>query len=58
MSLPAQRVEMIPVEKITVVNPRLRNKKVFQGIVENIADIGLKRPITVTPDVAGSGSHG
>ncbi|KTE75070.1 MULTISPECIES: plasmid partitioning protein RepB C-terminal domain-containing protein [unclassified Sphingopyxis] len=48
MSLPAQRVEMIPVENITVVNPRLRNKKVFQGIVENIADIGLKRPITVT----------
>ncbi|WP_447750855.1 plasmid partitioning protein RepB C-terminal domain-containing protein [Sphingopyxis fribergensis] len=39
---------MIPIEKITVVNPRLRSKKVFQGIVENIADIGLKRPITVT----------
>ena len=39
---------MIPVEKITVVNPRLRSKKVFQGIVDNIADIGLKRPITVT----------
>ncbi|WP_439567194.1 ParB N-terminal domain-containing protein [Sphingopyxis sp.] len=48
MALPAQRVEMIPIDRITVVNPRIRNKKVFQGIVENIAEIGLKRPITVT----------
>ena len=48
MALPAQRVEMIPIDRITIVNPRLRNKKVFRGIVENIADIGLKRPITVT----------
>lgn len=48
MALPAQRVEMIPIDRITVVNPRLRNKKIFNGIVENISDIGLKRPITVT----------
>lgn len=46
--MPAQRVEMIPIDRITVVNPRLRNKKVFKGIVENIAEVGLKRPITVT----------
>ncbi|MBL0000914.1 MAG: ParB N-terminal domain-containing protein [Sphingomonadales bacterium] len=39
---------MIPIDRITVVNPRLRNKKVFKGIVENIAEVGLKRPITVT----------
>lgn len=48
MALPAQRVEMIPIDRITVVNPRLRNKKVFKSIVENIAEVGLKRPITVT----------
>lgn len=48
MALPAQRVEMIPIDRITIVNPRLRNKKVFKGIVDNISDIGLKRPITVT----------
>lgn len=48
MALPAQRVEMIPINRITIVNPRLRNKKIFKGIVENIAEIGLKRPITVT----------
>lgn len=48
MALPAQLVEMIPIDRITIVNPRLRNKKTFKGIVDNIADIGLKRPITVT----------
>lgn len=42
-------VEMIPIEKIRIINPRVRNKKVFAGIVDNIAAIGLKRPVTVTP---------
>lgn len=45
---PAQRVEMIPIDRITVVNPRVRNQRVFSEIVENIAQVGLKRPITVT----------
>ena len=45
---PAQRVEWIPIERIQVLNPRIRNKRVFKEIVENIAKIGLKRPITVT----------
>ena len=48
MARPAQRVEMIPIDRITIVNPRLHSKKIFKGIVENIAEIGLKRPITVT----------
>lgn len=42
-----QTVEMIPIEQIEVVNPRVRNVKVFREIVENISKIGLKRPITV-----------
>lgn len=45
---PAQRVEMIPIDQITVVNPRVRNQRVFKEIVDNIAQLGLKRPITVT----------
>lgn len=47
-AIPAQRVEMIPINRITVVNPRVRNKRIFKEIVGNIAEIGLKRPITVT----------
>lgn len=40
-------VEMIPVERITVLNPRERNKKVFRQIVDSISKVGLKKPITV-----------
>ncbi|HEU5079492.1 MAG TPA: plasmid partitioning protein RepB C-terminal domain-containing protein [Opitutaceae bacterium] len=40
---------MIPVDRIRVVNPRTRDKKKFDRIVENIATVGLKKPITVTP---------
>jgi ParB family chromosome partitioning protein len=43
-----QLVELIPVDRITVINPRVRNKKVFKDIVANIGQIGLKKPITVT----------
>ena len=41
-------VRMIPVECIRIVNPRSRDKKKFDRIVENIASVGLKKPITVT----------
>lgn len=40
-------VQMIPIEQINVLNPRSRNKLIFQGIVSNISNIGLKKPITV-----------
>jgi ParB family chromosome partitioning protein len=43
----APHVELIPIELITLVSPRIRNRKVFKEIVSNIAEIGLKRPITV-----------
>jgi ParB family transcriptional regulator, chromosome partitioning protein len=52
---PAQRIEWIPLDRIAVVNPRIRNKRVFKEIVENIAQIGLKRPITVTRRVEADG---
>jgi ParB family chromosome partitioning protein len=42
-----QTAELIPIDLITVVNPRVRNRKAFEEIVENIAELGLKRPITV-----------
>ena len=40
-------VEMVPVNQITVANPRIRNKKVFQQIIDSISKVGLKKPITV-----------
>lgn len=53
---PAQHVEMIPVDLIAVLNPRVRNRRVFREIIENIAQIGLKRPITVSPRPGGDGT--
>jgi ParB family chromosome partitioning protein len=41
-------VEMIAVDRVDIVNPRVRNKKIFREIISNIAELGLKRPITVT----------
>lgn len=38
----------IPIDTITVLNPRVRNKKIFQELVTSIAHLGLKRPITVS----------
>lgn len=42
-------IEMIPIDQIAVVNPRGRGSVKFKQIVENIANVGLKKPITVTP---------
>ena len=37
----------IPVNAIDVVNPRVRNRRIFKEIVAGVAELGLKRPITV-----------
>lgn len=46
---PVSDLQMIPLELIDVLNPRDRNTRVFDDIVGNIKNIGLKKPITVTP---------
>lgn len=43
----AQCIEIIPVGAIDVVNPRARNRRIFKEIVTSVAELGLKRPITV-----------
>lgn len=48
MSKAAPEVVMVPVTAIRVGNPRVRDRRKFEQIVENIRTIGLKRPITVT----------
>ena len=42
------RVRLVPIARIEILNSRDRNAKVFEEIVENIQTIGLKKPITVT----------
>lgn len=50
-------LRMIPIDRIDVLNPRERNKEVFDDIVGNIKAIGLKKPITVTPRAGPDGSE-
>lgn len=44
----AVELRMIPVEQIAVLNPRDRNARIFEDIIGNIRDLGLKKPVTVT----------
>ena len=43
-------IRLIPLDQIAVVNPRERGKAKFKQIANNIGNIGLKKPITVTPN--------
>lgn len=41
-------IRMIPIRSIAVLNPRARNKRIFNELVTSIAHLGLKKPITVS----------
>jgi len=51
-----QSVEMIPINLVDVLNPRTRNKRQHEAIVENIRCVGLKRPIKVSRRALKDGS--
>lgn len=55
MSDHAPEIRSIAIADITVLNPRSRNKRVFQELVTSIANLGLKKPITVSQRPNGSG---
>ncbi|MGN6644538.1 MAG: ParB N-terminal domain-containing protein [Verrucomicrobiota bacterium] len=41
-------VIMIPIDRIRILNPRHRDKKRFEQIVQSIRNLGLKKPIQVS----------
>jgi len=43
-----EAVQMIPIERIRILNPRHRDKKKFELIVQSIKNLGLKKPIQVS----------
>lgn len=56
MSDAAERqIEMIPIDRITVVNSRARGKAKFKQIVSNISNLGLKKPVTVATRTSKNG---
>jgi ParB family chromosome partitioning protein len=48
-------IRMIPVQDVTILNPRARNKRVFNELVTSIARLGLKKPITVSQSASKAG---
>lgn len=50
-----EKIEMVPVDRVRVLNPRVRDKRKFEQIVKNIANVGLKKPITVSVRAAKDG---
>ena len=56
MTAREREIVMIPIEQITVVNPRSRGREKFKQIVGNISSLGLKKPITVAERPSNNGS--
>jgi ParB family chromosome partitioning protein len=48
---------MIPIERIRVLNPRPRDKKKFEQIIQSIKNLGLKKPIQVSLRSAEEGTE-
>lgn len=44
----SEEVQMISIEKIRILNPRLRDKRKFAKILESIRNLGLKKPIKIS----------
>ena len=55
MTTPDSDVRLIPVNEITVLNPRSRNRRIFNELVASIQRLGLKKPITVAQRPGTSG---
>lgn len=49
-------VTMIPIDRIRILNPRPRDKKKFDQIVQSIKNLGLKKPIQVSLRSADEGN--
>lgn len=50
-------IQMIPISSIKVINPRCRDRKKFELIVESIKSVGLKKPIQISRRTASESSE-
>ncbi|CAN5925132.1 plasmid partitioning protein RepB C-terminal domain-containing protein [soil metagenome] len=50
-------VQMIALNKIRVLNPRVRSKAKFAEIVANVSKVGLKKPVTVCARKGSGGEY-
>ena len=52
-----EEIKMIPIESIRILNPRYRDQKKFQAIIQSIKNLGLKKPIKVSLRTAQEGDE-
>jgi ParB family transcriptional regulator, chromosome partitioning protein len=52
-----EEVKMIPIESIRILNPRYRDQKKFQAVIQSIRNVGLKKPIKVSLRAAPEGDE-
>jgi ParB family chromosome partitioning protein len=50
-------VQIVAIEKVRVINSRVRSEVKFKELTGNIGKVGLKRPITVSPRADGSDGY-
>ena len=50
-------VKLIPIERIRILNPRPRERRRFEQIVQSIRNLGLKKPIQVSLRSAEEGNE-
>jgi ParB family chromosome partitioning protein len=43
-----EEIKLIPINQIRILNPRFRDRKKFEVIIESIRSLGLKKPIQVS----------
>jgi ParB family chromosome partitioning protein len=48
MNEPAPEIRSVPIDLHHGSQPAVRNKRIFQELVNSIAHLGLKKPITVS----------
>jgi len=52
-----EEIKVIPIESIHILNPRDRDQKKFQSLVQSIKNLGLKKPIKVSLRTAAEGNE-
>lgn len=52
-----EEVKMILIESIRILNPRYRDQKKFQAVIQSIKNVGLKKPIKVSLRAAQEGDE-
>ena len=52
-----EEIKLIPIESIRILNPRYRDQKKFQVIIQSIKNLGLKKPIKVSLRTAQEGDE-